>query len=149
MNKRYGLALPLAGMLVVAGLALDTPGESAPEAARSMQGMGEGAGIAVSMDDFRGVVQERAGYAITMGHYVGRHRAVRDELAWWQNKVSELSGSVPGGLMVAYHGARQERLGYRFATVSLADRRHGTRQELLGHRVMLAHLLRTGGMPER
>lgn len=141
MNTRYGLTLPLAGMLVLAGLSLTAEGEPM----RGGAPVEEGTGFAVSMNDFRGVLQERAGYAFTLGHYVGQHRAVRDELERWRQMVAELSGMEPPNRMAsAYHAARQERRGYQVATDTLVDRRHGVRQELLGHQVALAHALRAG-----
>jgi hypothetical protein len=137
-NVRYLWALPVAAILALAALAPTAEGDASRE----------GTGLAVSMTDFRGVVQERAGYAFTLDHYVDRQRATARELAWWQGMAGELAGrEAPNQVVAAYWGAHQERLGYRTAYGALADRREGMRQELLGHQVALAHAMTRSARP--
>jgi hypothetical protein len=146
MDRRYGLALPLAGLLVLAGFGVTAEGEAKRDAAPEREGMG----LSVAMDDYRGVLQERAGYAFTADHFVGRNRAARTELRWWQDMVSELSGAeIPNRVVGAYWDTRQERLGYAVTHDILLDRHQGLRQELMGHQIALAHVARMQAVRKR
>lgn len=133
MDRRLGLVLPLVAGLAVAGYGLTARGEPARDAAADR----EGVGLAVSIDDYRGVLQERAGYAALLDHYVAGRRGVGQERAGYAVTLDHF--------VERHRAARQEARGHGVTTDILYARLQAAHQELLGHRVMLAHLGRTAG----
>jgi len=99
----------------------------------------EGAGFFVSGSDYNAVIQERAGYAFGLGHYVGQNHAIKNELEGWQDMVRELSGmSAPNTLISRLQGTTQERLGYQVATEHLLGANHGLSQTIVGYETVVA-----------
>ncbi|MBI5137504.1 MAG: hypothetical protein HZA24_09265 [Nitrospirae bacterium] len=95
--------------------------------------------VLVSGADFNAVLQERAGYAFTLGHYVGKHQALKEELVWWQGMVADLAGiGTSPGVASPLEAALQERLGYQVATGHLAGVKRGLGQTVVGYQVVLA-----------
>ncbi|MDH5526330.1 MAG: hypothetical protein OEY97_03360 [Nitrospirota bacterium] len=137
------MAAGLGGMLLAATvLTLLWGGTVQGSGVRSMDPMTEASAYSVPLSEFTGVLQERAGYAFSLGHYVGMHHAQNKELEGWQKMVRELSGmGAEGTLASRYHQAGQEKIGYQVATMTLAERRRGEVQEQLGYQVMIAHLV--------
>jgi hypothetical protein len=100
----------------------------------------EESGFFVSGADYNAVIQERAGYAFGLGHFVGRHHAMKDELKGWQDMVRELSSmSAPNTLIARFNGVTQERLGYAVATDHLLDVKAGLNQTVKGYETVLEH----------
>ncbi len=92
----------------------------------------------VSGEDYRAVVQERIGYAFSLGHYVGRYQASRTELTGWKDMVKALSGmGSPNSLAREVNGLRQEQMGFDVAVSLLADRKDSLNQELIGYDTVL------------
>ncbi len=107
---------------------------------RQQPGVGEGSNFFVSGSEFNAVVQERAGYAFGLGHYVGQHHALKSELKGWQDMVRELSGMAESDTLVGrLHGTRQERLGYEVATDQLLTTKAGLNQSIMGYQIVLDH----------
>lgn len=142
-RKTRRVAIGLSGILLCATLlALAWEGTVQGSTVRTMEPMVEVSAFSVPFSDYTGVIQERAGYAFSLGHYVGMHHAKKKELEGWQKMVRELSAmGADGTLAKQYHQADQERLGYEVATMNLAQRHRGEVQEQLGYQVVIAHLI--------
>ncbi len=107
---------------------------------RQQAGSGEDASFFVSGADYNAVVQERAGYAFGLGHYVGQHHALKSELKGWQDMVRELSGMAERDTVVGrLHGASQEKLGLEVATDHLLAVKGGLNQSIKGYQIVLDH----------
>ncbi|MFQ5507942.1 MAG: hypothetical protein ACE5FN_01250 [Leptospirillia bacterium] len=139
MENKRKLQLGLAGVVTAfMVLGLTPHSDSVLELREPTEG-----GLLVPVEEYRGVVQERSGYAFYVGQYVGKSIALRKELTGWQDMVRELSGMAARGTLAhRYSAAEQERLGYQVATERLLARRHGDQQRMLGLEVALAHSAR-------
>ncbi len=101
---------------------------------------GEGSDFFVSGSDYNAVIQERAGYAFGLGHFVGQHHALKHELQGWKDMVRELSGmSEPSTLIGRLMGVGQEKLGYQVATDHLLTVKRGMDQSIMGYQTVLDH----------
>jgi len=100
--------------------------------------MTEDSGFFVSGSDYNAVVQERAGYAFGLGHFVGQNHAIKHELEGWQDMVRELSGmSAPNTLISRLQDTTQERLGYQVVTAHLIGVNDGLHQTIKGYQAVV------------
>lgn len=118
----------------------------------------EMAATSVSLEDYRAVVQERAGYAITMSHFVDRSQRMGEQWTWqvrrgyevamlhWLERARGTEQEALGWQVLARHfmsraqeGPAQEAMGWRAAATHAWEKVHGLRQEQMGLAYMLAH----------